>query len=246
MVGIILAAGIAARLKPLTDNTPKCLLKVNDREILFYALDNLKKNNIRKVIIVTGFLKEKIEEFVEREFPRMDVTFIYNKDYANTNNAFSLLLTNEYVKEDFILMDSDIIFSPRIIPLLLNNNNGVQLAIKKHDLSEEEIKVIMNEDNRISSIGKWVEIERAYGESIGIEYFPENSGRLLFEKLQKRVVNEKRINEFYEFSFQEMIEDGADYYGVDINDLDAIEIDYSEDLKNAEKIINDKKIFSRV
>lgn len=245
MVGVILAAGMASRLKPYTDNTPKCLLKVNEQEILSYTLKNLIHNGVNKIFVVTGFLKENIEQFVQEKFPQLNITFIYNKDYAATNNAFSLLLAKDYIKEDFILLDSDIIFSPEIIPLL-KNEKGVQLAIKKHELSEEEIKVTMNQNNKISSIGKWVDINKAYGESVGIEYFPLDFIDLLFKKLVKRIGDEKRVNEFYEFSFQEMIEDNIDFYGIDINDLDAIEIDYLEDLKNAEKIINDKKIFKGI
>lgn len=245
MVGIILAAGMANRLKPYTDNTPKCLLKVDEQEILYYTLKNLINNNIDRIIIVTGFQKEKIENYIKDKFPEINTTFIYNKDYAATNNAFSLLLTEDCIKEDFILLDSDIIFSPEIIPLIINQK-GVQLAIKKHELSEEEIKVIMNGDNKISSIGKWVDIDKAYGESVGIEYFPADYVCPLFKTLRKRVDKEKRINEFYEFSFHEMIEDNMSFYGVDINNLEAIEIDYIEDLINAKKIINDKKIFSGI
>lgn len=245
MVGIILAAGMATRLKPYTDNTPKCLLKVNNEEILSYTLKNLKRSDINRILIVTGFKKEMIETFVIEKFSELDVTFIYNKDYATTNNAYSLLLAQEYIKEDFVLLDSDIIFSPDIIPQITAQDK-IQLAIKKHKLSEEEIKVIMNEENKILSIGKWVDIEKAYGESVGIEYFPSDTVNLLFDKLKKRVVDAKRVNEFYEFSFQEMIEDNVEFFGVDIKDLSAIEIDYIEDLKKAETIINDKQIFKAI
>ena len=62
MKAVILAAGVASRLRPLTNDTPKCLLKVGDKSILERTIDNLIKNKISDVIVVTGFLKTMIEE----------------------------------------------------------------------------------------------------------------------------------------------------------------------------------------
>lgn len=238
---------MSTRLKPYTDNTPKCLLKINNIEIIFYILHNLIKNNIKNIIFVTGFLNYQIEIFIKNNYSDLNYTFIYNKDYQTTNNAFSLLLTEKYINEDFILLDSDIIFSNEIIPLLFNQQDkGIRVAVKRHELSDEEIKVKINDRNKILSIGKEIKIEEAYGESIGIEYFPFKFKKSLFATLHKRIITENRINEFYEASFQEMIENDSDFYCVDIKDLEAIEIDFIEDLKLAEKIIYDKKIFTGI
>ena len=79
MKAIILAAGIASRLRPLTDNTPKCLLKVGDKTILEHTLENLIANNITDIIIVTGYLENLVKSFVKEKFPQLNVTFIYNE-----------------------------------------------------------------------------------------------------------------------------------------------------------------------
>jgi len=63
MKAVILAAGVASRLRPLTNNTPKCLLKVGNKSILERTIDNLVKNNIDKIVVVTGFLHKMIEDF---------------------------------------------------------------------------------------------------------------------------------------------------------------------------------------
>jgi len=64
MKAVILAAGIASRLRPLTDNTPKCLLKVGDKNILELTIDNILANNIAEIIIVTGYLQQQIKDFI--------------------------------------------------------------------------------------------------------------------------------------------------------------------------------------
>lgn len=241
MDGLILAAGMATRLRPLTQNRPKCLLNLHNRPILQYIIDNLFDNNIEKIIIVTGFLEEMVKEFIKSNYDLNNFIFITNKDYADTNNAYSLLLARDKIEKGFVLLDSDIIFDKRIISHITKEIKGVMLAIKRHNLAEEEIKVIMDKDGEIKKIGKEVPVEKAYGESIGIEYFPYEHIGALFDTLERRIIKEKRYNEFYEAAFQDMIEQGHKFYGVDIEELEAIEIDFKEDLEKAEQIV--KNIF---
>ena len=101
MKAVILAAGIASRLRPLTDTTPKCLLKVGERCLLQRAFDALLQNGFREFVIVTGYRQQQIVNFLEAHYPALEVTFIYNEKYASTNNIYSLWLTRPYVdKED--------------------------------------------------------------------------------------------------------------------------------------------------
>ena len=70
MKAIILAAGTASRLRPLTLHTPKCLLKVGERTLLQRSMDAIIKAGIREFVIVTGYLHEKIENFVQETVER--------------------------------------------------------------------------------------------------------------------------------------------------------------------------------
>ena len=86
MKAIILAAGMASRLRPLTNNTPKCLLKIGERSLLQRSIDALTSNGIKEIVIVTGYLHNQIEDFVRQQYPSLKVTFIQNDVYASTNN----------------------------------------------------------------------------------------------------------------------------------------------------------------
>src|SRR4051812_12226878 len=119
MKAVILAAGIASRLRPLTDNTPKCLLKVGDKSILELTIDNIIENDINEVIIVTGYLEQQIKDFVSSNYPQVNVQYIYNNVYDSTNNIYSLWLAKDSVLgEEMLLMDSDIVFDKEIISRL--------------------------------------------------------------------------------------------------------------------------------
>jgi choline kinase len=239
MKAIILAAGIAFRLRPLTDNTPKCLLKLGEKSILERTIDNLICNGIEELIVVTGFLEDKIKTFIAVIYPSLKVTFIYNEVYDSTNNIYSLWLTKDYIKDtDVLLLDSDIIFDQHILRLLLDSGPGNYLAVRSdHVLGEEEMKVIVKEDNQVTKISKKIDPKLATGESIGIEKFEAGFLDVLFEKLHYRVVTEGRENDYYEAAFQDAIDDDQKLYAIDVGDFRCIEIDTIEDIESAEKMI---------
>lgn len=241
MKAVILAAGIASRLRPLTDNTPKCLLNVGGKTILERTILNLIDNGIDDFIIVTGYLNEKIESFINEKFPRINVKYIYNDVYDSTNNIYSLWLTKELIiGNEILLLDSDILFDKRIVNLLLNSPYKNCLAVKSgFELGKEEIKVLLDDDNSIMEISKTVDPKIAVGESIGIEKFGSNFVPQLFMILDDMILIEDKKNIFYEAAFERAIENGAKIYSVDVGELQCIELDTVEDIKHAqENVIN--------
>ena len=238
MKAVILAAGIASRLRPLTDNTPKCLLKVGEKNILELTIDNIIANDIDDVIIVTGYLEEKIKNFISNKYPGLNVTYIYNELYSSTNNIYSLWLTKESVwGDEMLLMDSDIIFDKEIITKLLAADHESCLALKRHHVQDEEIKVKVGENGSVLEIGKEVKLQEAIGESIGIEKFGVETLKQLFTIMDRKIVVEKNVNQFYEAAFQELADKGANIYTVDTTDYICMEIDTADDLEAARLIL---------
>ena len=242
MQSIILAAGVSKRLRPLTDSTPKCLLKIGHENLLERTIENVLANNINDFIFVTGYKEDMIKDFVNKRFPGINRVFITNPDYENNNNSFSLWMTKEFVKGNILLLDSDILFDEKIITLLLTSGHENCLAVNFTDnLDEEQIKVILDKENRVVEIGKEISIEKSAGESIGIEKFSGYFMKELFAILDRKISVENNVNEFYEASFQEVINKGDSrnsIYASDVSDFTCIEIDTVQDYENAQKIIN--------
>mgnify|MGYP000587525166 CR=1 FL=1 len=224
MKAIILAAGIASRLRPLTNDRPKCLLKIGNRSLLERTIDALLENNIREIIIVTGYLHEMLKSFVQTRYPSLSVKFIHNELYATTNNIYSLWLALPEVQQEkeIILLDSDILFDPLMIKILRDASHANCLALDSHKLGEEEIKVIVNGKNQITELSKTCSIEKAIGESIGIEKI--SHAYLLHEKLD---------NVFYELAFERLIARGQYFYPVDTSAYFSMELDTPEDFHDA-------------
>lgn len=239
MKAIILAAGVASRLRPLTNNTPKCLLKLAGKTILERTISNLLCSGINDFVIVTGYLQEQIKYFIRTHFPTLNVKYLFNDKYEVTNNIYSLWLTKQEVGgNEFILLDSDIIFDHKIVSLLCNSTYQNVLALRcDNNLSMEEIKVSLNKDGSIKEIGKEVSLKDAVGESIGIEKFSLELSKKLFQLLDKMILEENLANIFYEAAFQRLIESGEKIYTEDVGKLKCIELDTAEDLQKAEREI---------
>ncbi len=237
MKAVILAAGVASRLRPLTENTPKCLLKVNGKTLLERTLDNLIENGISDLLIVTGYLQEMIKDFVLKHYPQINVQFIENKDFATTNNIYSLFLAESFANgENFLLLDSDILFSKDIISALLKDENPDTLAMNRHELGEEEIKIISDDECNVLEISKVCSIEKAVGESVGIEKFSARYSKALFKELHQMIDNEGLSNVFYEKAFERLIPQGYIFKYLDTTDFFSMEIDTVEDYEKVKDL----------
>lgn len=241
MQAIILAAGASKRLRPLTDTTPKCLLKIGEKNLLERTILNLTDNGINEFIFVTGYREDMIKDFMNAAFPGLKVTYITNPDYENNNNSYSLWMAKDFVKGDILLLDSDILFDKKIITALLQSENENCLAVNFTDkLDEEQIKVILNGENEVLKIGKEISIEKSAGESIGIEKFSAYFMKALFAILDRKITRENIVNEFYEASFQELIDKGGSgnsIFAEDVSKFTCMEIDTADDYENAQNLI---------
>jgi choline kinase len=241
MKAVILAAGVASRLRPLTSHTPKCLLKVGSKNILELTIENLLANKISEIVIVTGYLENQIRDFIKLRFPELNITLLYNELYESTNNIYSLWLARNALNgDDMLLMDSDIVFNWQIIEKLLSSEKKNCLALKRHELSEEEIKVRTDLGGRVLEISKEVKLSEAAGESVGIELFGREVIPALFKVIDHKVNIEKNVNQFYEAAFQELINISHEIYVVDITEYFCMEIDTPEDLKIAGELYIDR------
>ena len=137
---------------------------------------------------------------------------------------------------EFLLSDSDILFDPQIIPAVLKAE-GSALAVNRHELGEEEIKVIVDDNNHVVEISKVCSIEQAIGESVGFEKMTADYSAALFKELEQMIEGEGLIDIFYERAFERLIPQGHTFSVVDTTKFFSIELDTVEDFENAQKLI---------
>lgn len=239
MKAIILAAGMASRLRPLTLNTPKCLLNVGERPLLQRSMDAIIQSGVKDFVIVTGYLHEMIEDFVTKHYgDTINVKFIHNDVYDSTNNIYSLWLARpEADGEDFLLLDSDLLYDPQIVVKVVNNSNANILTLIKHELGEEEMKVVTDKEGTIKEISKTCNPADAAGESLGIEKIGKDYSTALYRELETMMNKEHLENKFYELAFERLIPQGHTYTVLNVTEFFSCELDTVEDFENAKQKI---------
>jgi choline kinase len=244
MKAVILAAGCATRLRPLSDDTPKTLLPVGGVPILRRTITSLLRCGFDQFVVGTGYLEHMVRDAVGSWFPDLDVAFVSNPDFRSTNNAYSLLLTREHVEPDgFILLDGDVVFDVAVVEELVERGPDCLAVRSVGEIGLEEVKVTADAEDRVLAIGKHVPVRSAMGESVGIELFSAASTRRLFAALEARVRGQGLVNEYYEAAFQQIIDEGSTLYGVDIGTMYATEIDTVEDWRAADMRLAQRPAF---
>ena len=237
MIGVILAAGMAKRLRPLTDTKPKCLLKVGERTLLERTVDAMAAAGINEFVVVTGYLGNMIRDFLTIHYPLFTIHFLDNVDYAHNNNIYSLWMAGQIVRgKEFLLMDSDILCDPAAV-LRIASEEEAALAVNRHELGEEEMKVVVDSQMRITEISKTCRPEDAMGESVGIEKMTVAYSEALFRELDQMILQEGLIDIFYERAFERLIPQGHTFRVIDTTDYFSYELDTPEDFQRAQELM---------
>lgn len=156
MRAIILAAGRSRRIRSLTEDRPKCLLDLGGSTILGYQLNAILSCGIERVTIVTGYLKERIDEFLnEVGYSDLCVETLVNFEYETTDNAYSLALAlNESSEEHIIVLDGDIIFEVPLLRNLAESESENALLIDNCIIAAMEDCKVVVENGYATAIGK--------------------------------------------------------------------------------------------
>jgi choline kinase len=246
---IILAAGMSSRLRTLTNDKPKCMLKLFNETLIERQIKIFHSCNINDITIVTGYMSEVID------IP--DVNYVKNKNYETTDINESLFCALEPSSSPILVTYSDIVFEQKIIQQMLEFTGGIGLAVnlnwKKcyqnrnmHHLSEAENVLV--ENGRILQIRKNISKSlenQQIGEFLGIMMLSSEHVKILLERysyLKKNHVgafhnSSSLSNAYITDMLQEIINCGATVNPI-FTEGKWCEIDTPEDLKNAEKSIN--------
>ena len=245
MKAIIVAAGQASRLRPISDDKPKCLLEIKGKTIMQRLLEMLRQCGINDIVVVRGYKKEMLA------YP--NIRYYENTNYKNNNILRSLFYAESEMDQQFVFSYSDIIFEKSILEKLLQSQADISLVVDvnwldhyqhryQHPVGEAELVTV--ENNRLTKIGKdVVKPEEAYGEFIGLAKFSKKGAEILksvyikaTEKYRDtRFQNAASLEKAYLTDMiQELIDTGFVVRNVDIEGGWS-EIDTDEDLERAKR-----------
>ncbi len=154
MQAIILAAGMGRRLGDLTKENTKCMVPVNGVRLVDRLLGQLSQLNLNRIIIVVGYKGKELREYITSSLwgrsGGAPIEFAENPIYDRTNNIYSLSIVKDKLQEDdTLLIESDLIFSDRLFPMLLDNPYPNLALVAKYESWMDGTMVRLDEDQNI-------------------------------------------------------------------------------------------------
>ncbi|MBQ7562247.1 MAG: aminotransferase class I/II-fold pyridoxal phosphate-dependent enzyme [Synergistaceae bacterium] len=252
MQAVILAAGMGKRLKELTRNNTKCMVKVNGVTLIERMLRQLDKHNLSRVIIVIGYESEKLIKYIATLNTKTPIVYINNSIYDKTNNIYSLALASEHLcNEDTLLLESDLIFDDSVIDCILDDPRENLALVDKYESWMDGTCVKLHRGGGgIESFvpGKKFKFDEIheYYKTVNIYKFSEHFSRTHYVPFLKAYQEALGRNEYYEQVLR--IITMLDYPEIEAKKLHGqkwYEIDDIQDLEIAESIFmpnDDEKI----
>ena len=203
MQAIILAAGMGSRLKELTKNNTKCMIKVNGVTLIDRMLHQIEKHNLDKIVIVAGYEGQKLVDYVKTLGIHTPIEFVENPIYNKTNNIYSLWLAKEHLlKDDTLLFESDLIFEDSVIDLLLDDERETLALVDKYESWMDGTCVKINEDDDIEAFipGKKFKYDEIndYYKTVNIYKFSKSFSETHYVPFLDAYIKALGENEYYE------------------------------------------------
>lgn len=241
---IILSAGIGSRLRPLTDHLPKCLVKINGKEILRYQVESFLKNGIEEIVLVCGYKADMVKNFCDaNHFSQIKI--IENIDYNTTNNMYSLnLAKDEVLGQDFMFCNGDVIYGSEIIRQMVATKSSDAIGVQVGNFNDEAMKVTVDENGIINDISKKIDRDKAFGTSIDLYKISAEGSTKLYDTIE--VLLKDNQNNWSEVALQQMMQEKKIHFQpIDIQENKWFEIDNLEDYFNAVKMFAPFDIFKK-
>lgn len=124
---IVLAAGQGTRLRPLTDNKPKCMVPFRGKPVIDYIISAVKRSGIDDIVVVDGYRRDVLEEHLDGQ----NIKFRTNESYENTNMVSTLFCVSDELNDDVIISYADIIYSVEILQKLIDDKSEFSVIVDK-------------------------------------------------------------------------------------------------------------------
>ena len=211
---IILAAGQGKRLRPLTDNLPKCMVELNGKPILKHQIECLNRNSIDDINVCVGYAKGKIN------YDKLN--YFYNPQFSKTNMVYTLFCAKELLNsdDDILISYGDIVYNDKVLNAIVNDKSKIGVVVDRNwfnywsermenPLDDAETLKI-NDQGNIYEIGKKpISYDEIQGQYVGLIKFKAeiiSSITNLYEKLDRNLIYDgKDFNNMYMTTFLQLI-----------------------------------------
>lgn len=254
MQALMLAAGLGKRLAKYTKNNTKCMIEVAGKKLIDRAIEAVKNAGIKRFVIVTGYKGENLKKYVlDNHKNELDFVFIDNPVYDKTNNIYSFYLAkDELVKDDTILLESDLIYDLDLIKDIKNTSEKNVVAVAKYESWMDGTCVKLNENNEIYKFVAKQKIDSQhldeYYKTVNIYKFDKDFLTNVYIPFLEAYMKIQGLNSYYEdslkyicqlpqISFKAFLMEKRPWYEIDdAQDLDIANVLFSVGKEKYERL----------
>lgn len=228
---VIMAAGLGSRFGRMTETMPKGFIEVGGKSMVIRSIETLIACGIKRIIIGTGYKKEAYEA-LQAQYPQIECVF--SPRYAETNSMYTLWNCREAIRDDdFILLESDIIYSKNAVTELLEDEHPDIMLITPVTKFQDQYYVEYNEQGTLTRCSTNKEEIDYKGELVGIHKLSSVFYHCLCEEYERIVADKPKLG--YEYQLLWMSQHVSPVYVLNSKDVKWYEIDDEDDLKYAEE-----------
>ena len=237
MKALILNSGLGSRMGDITNTHPKCMTEVDYNEtIVSRQISLLRDCGIKDIVMTTGYFDEVLRDYCDNLYNDMNITYVINPKYRDTNYIYSIYCAKEELDDDIILIHGDLVFTKEVLDKVINSNQSVMTVSSTLPLPEKDFKAVIL-DNRITKVG--------------INFFDNAMAAQPLYKINKKdwkvwlnnIINfceNDNYKCYAENAFNE-VSDKCLIYPLDIKDELCSEIDNPEDLLKVSNLLKEYK-----
>lgn len=212
LTALILAAGYGSRISDVTTD-PKSLLKINEKSLMDWHFKSLKAVGIKNVVVVTGYKREVLEDYLGKFKDDFNLTFAINDDYKVKGNTYSFFYGLEKTKGDFLLFDADLIYETQILKSFVEDSEKNQILVGESSIDDIECAKTMIDENgfvRMTIDKRAVSAEERQkyefaGEAIGILKFSKEYRDTMFAACESFLSHPENISKNWEHVMNEFL-----------------------------------------
>ncbi len=236
------------RLRELTEGNTKCMLEVNGVRLIDRFINKLSSLDLTKIVIVVGYERENLMDYVRQTYPALNVEFVENPVYDRTNNIYSLWLAKDYLmSDDTLLLESDLIFEDGVIDCALESAYPNIALVAKYEPWMDGTMICKDADDNIVTFIPKSAFDYAdtglYYKTVNIYKFSREFSSQRYLPFLEAYIKAMGNNEYYEQVLRVMtLIDNCEIKAVDIADRKWYEIDDVQDLRIAETIFADDEL----